>query len=95
MSLGLALGLPRELGGDAAVAASLYLDWSNYQSELIRVQNDNSIPDVQFNAMVNWIFFDVSTFNYANATPLNSGLTAGNVILISDVEAYAATYVIT
>ena len=76
------------------IGVSAFITWSNYQSETIRVQNLNSIPDAQFNAMANWIFFDASTFNLADGDAMNAAVSA-ETMSIADLETYAATYVIT
>jgi len=78
----------------APAVAETQLTWDNYQSELIRVQNLNAIPDAQFNAMSNFVFFDATTFNLADGAALNTALT-NETLTIADLETHASNYTIT
>lgn len=76
------------------VAAETYLNFDNYEALLIAEadslgHNDN---DSEFNAFINYIFFDAAAFNLADNQALNTALASGNTLAISDMETYAAAY---
>lgn len=69
------------------------LTWSNFNNELVRAANANghNDNDAEFNAFVDYIFFDASAFNLASGAALDTALT-NETMTIADLDTYAAAY---
>ena len=79
---------------DAAISAKL--TWDNYETELQRAADDNSVartaPDYSaYNDFIDWIFFNASAFNHADNDSLDNALT-NRTMTIADLDTYAAAY---
>ena len=69
------------------------LTWANFNSELIRAANENghNNSDPEFNAFVDYIFFDAAAFNLADGNALDTALT-NETLSIANLDTYAAAY---
>jgi|TARA_S200002703_G_C3717618_1_gene220462 hypothetical protein len=69
------------------------LTWSNFNAELITAANANghNDNDTEFNAFVDYIFFDAAAFNLADGAALDTALT-NETMSIADLTTYAAAY---
>lgn len=72
---------------------SVNLTWANFESELIAAANANghNDNDTEFNAFVDYIFFDAAAFNLADGAALDTALT-NETMSIADLTTYAAAY---
>lgn len=69
------------------------LTWANFNAELITAANANghNDNDTEFNAFVDYIFFDAAAFNLADGAALDTALT-NETMSIADLTTYAAAY---
>lgn len=73
--------------------ASANLTWANFNAELITAANANghNDNDTEFNAFVDYIFFNAAAFNLADGAALDTALT-NETMSIADLETYGAAY---
>lgn len=94
LSFSLSSSLAESLSG-FAVQSPLTgnLTWANFESELIAAANANghNDNDTEFNAFVDYIFFDAAAFNLADGAALDTALT-NETMSIADLTTYAAAY---
>ena len=78
----------------ANVGAATYLNHSNHEALLLAeaVTYGHADNAQEWQQFVNYIYFDAAAFNLADTPALNTALDAGNVLLVSDMETYAAAY---
>lgn len=76
-----------------AGAGASNLTWANFNAELITAANANghNDNDTEFNAFVDYIFFNAAAFNLADGAALDTALTNGTMS-IADLTTYAAAY---
>lgn len=69
------------------------LTWANFNAELITAANANghNDNDTEFNAFVDYIFFNAAAFNLAGGAALDAALT-NETMSIADLTTYAAAY---
>ena len=69
------------------------LTWDNFNAELIDAANANghNDNDAEFNAFVDYIFFDAAAFNLADGAALDTALT-NETMSIANLTTYAAAY---
>ena len=76
-----------------AGTGAVNLTWANFNAELITAANANghNDNDTEFNAFVDYIFFDAAAFNLADGAALDTALT-NETMSIADLTTYAAAY---
>ena len=80
--------------GGGGVPAETQLTWSNWQTELERVADDNGYADNQeeFHLFSDYIWYDAAAFNLADPGAFNVAIT-NETLSIADLETYGAAYV--
>ena len=71
----------------------VFSPWTNFNAQLITAAdaNGHNDSDSEFNAFVDYIFFNASAFNLSDGSALDTALT-NETMSIANLTTYAAAY---